>query len=537
MFQRTLVQNNQEEPATIRSKTSIGKVVFGLSALAVCAKVFGFAEKVVIARFFGTSDTADVYFASMGIILSIVFFIKELVYPSLLPVFSDCLPKSYSLSGALFRKMFLSAGGFLAVIAVGMVAFSRFITGLFLPGFSESKQHITSNLLSVLSPGMFFLGLAIVSYTVLNARKRFLAAAWPDTVFKLFIVAGLVVLLPFFGIHSLAIVIGIGGLGCLLAQLYFIPETKSLFRFQKDVDDEGHFWKVLSLMGPLVVGVIFSHVNVLVDNMFASKLPGGQLSCLGYSKKLIDAILLIGPVALITVVYSQLSYLASTKDYEELTLLVGKIFRLLIYTCLPVTCLLIALKYPIVKCLFQRGHFGVDSTFKTSQAFMVYSAGLIVFSLETLLVYTFYALSDTKTPVKLGIVCVFLNIGLAILLLKHFEYLGIAAALIISKAIKIIMLIYGLCIKLKGLFDLSIVSFSARSIIATTAMWLIVKYLSGGNVTGSFLSDVLFNLVLPAIGGMLAFILCSCLLRIDELKEIMLLLRGKEIFGGVQRNK
>ncbi len=534
MRQCTFVQDNQENPATTRNKTTIGKVVFGLSALAVCAKVFGFAEKVVIAHFFGTSDMSDIYFASIGIVLSVVFLVKELVYPSLLPVFSDCLQKSHLFSGVLFRKMFLSAGGLLTVIAAGMVVFPRFVTGGLLPGFSESKQQVTSNLLSVLSPGMVFLGLATVSYTVLNARKRFLAAAWPETVFKLFIAAGLVVLLPFSGIYSLAIVTGIGGLGCLLAQLYFIPETKSLFRYEKDVDDEDQFWKVLSLMGPLVIGVIFARVNGLVGDMLASKLPSGQLSCLGYSKKLIDAILLIGPVALVTVVYSQLSHLASTKDYEELTFLVGKTFRLLIYVCLPMTCLLMVLKYPIVKCLFQRGHFDMNSTLKTSQAFMVYSAGLVVFSLETLVVYTFYALSDTKTPVKLGVVCVFLNIGLAILLLKHFEYLGIATALIISNAVKVIMLIYVLCIRLKGLFDLSIARFAVKSVIATAVMWLIVKFLSGVNVADSFLTDVFFNLMLPAIGGILVFVLCSCLLRMAEAREIMFLLRGKEIFSSAQ---
>ena len=80
-------------------------------------------------------------------------------------------------------------------------------------------------------------------------------------------------------------------------------------------------------MGPLVIGVVFSHLSGLVDNMLASTLPTGHLSYLGYSKKLIDAILLIGPVALVTVVYSQLSHLALEPTKDEFKRLFIKAFR------------------------------------------------------------------------------------------------------------------------------------------------------------------------------------------------------------------
>lgn len=531
MQHQNLAQIGQNKGGVSKSKISLGRIVFSLSAIAMFAKIFGFAEKVVVAHFFGTSDTADVYFATMGIVLSIVWLVRELVYPSLLPVFTDSLSKTSFASDHLFRKVFLSSAGFLAIAAIIIAVFSESLTNTLVPGFSQAKQKMTSGLLRLLSPSVFLLGLTMVTYTILNAHKSFLMAAWPQAALKFFIVVGLILLLPVWGIYALAIVVGLGALGSLLAQLYFIPESKSLFKQHID-DDGGRFRKVLLLMGPLVIGVVFSHISGLVDNILASTLPPGQMSYLGYSKKLIDAILLIGPVALVTVVYSQLSHLASAKDYEKVALLVIKAFRLLMYFSIPVACLLIGLKLPLLRCLFQRGQFGPDSTFGTSQALMIYGFGLVTFSLEALLVHSFFALSDTKTPVKFGILCVFLDIALAILLLKPFGYLGIAGALVISKTIKIVILAVILNRKLKGVFDLKILFFSAKTFVATAVAYIVLKLLLGIDNSDSFFHTAVFDLVLPAAGTLSAFVLCSHLLNISEFKSLIALFVHRKVAVG-----
>lgn len=514
--------------AGLEDKSRLARIVLSLSTIALCIKIFGFAEKFVIAHFFGTGDTADVYFASTGIVLSIIWLVKELMYPSLLPVFANSLSKSTSTSGNLFRKAFLSTAIFLALIAVVLAAFPGFLSKALVPGFSESKRLITANLLRMLAPAAFLLGLTMVTYTTLNARKNFLKAACPEAALKFFIVLGLIVLVPVLGIYALALVMGLGGLGYLLVQLYFIPECRFLLRQDKNMNDGEHFKKVLLLMSPLVVGVIFSHISGLVDNLLASTLPTGHLSYLGYSKKLIDAVLLIGPVALVTVVYSQLSHLASAKEYEKFTNLVIKTFRLLMYLSVPVACLLIGLKQPLIRFLLQRGEFSVGSTLGTSQAFMVYALGLTTFSLEVLLVHSFFALSDTKTPVKYGVLCVFLDIALAIALLKPFGHLGIAGALVISKTIKITILAAILNRRLKGLFDLRMMVFSAKLAVTTCAVWVALKLLLGIDNPDSFLYTLAFDLMLPGASALLAFVLCSYLLRIDEFKAMVSLLRYRK---------
>ena len=513
---------------SLEEGSRLAKIVFSLSTIAVFTKIFGFAEKLVIAGFFGTKAKADVYFGATTIMLSIIWFIRELMYPSLLPVFAGALSKPPSAPRSLFRKAFLSAAVFLGVCSLVLGLLPGAVTTVLLPGFSNEKRLVTANLLRMLAPATLLLGLGMVTYTTLNARRKFLKAACPEAVLKLFVTVGLIALLPLLGIYAFGLVLGVGSLAYLIVHLYFIPESRFLLARRDDPDDGGHFKRVLLLMGPLVVGVVFSHVSALIDNLLASKLPGGHLSYLNYAKKLIDAILLIGPVALVTVVYSQLSHLASANEREKLRNLVTKTFRLLVYLTVPIACMLVVLRQPIIRCLFQRGQFDVSSTVGTSGAFMVYALGLSTLSLETLLVHSFFALSDTKTPVKFGILCVLLDIGLAIALLKPLGYSGIAGALVISKTVKIVILSAILHKRLEGLFDRSIIAFGAKLVVIASVVWSVMRLVVAVENSDSFLQTAVFDLVLPGIGALVAFVLCSYALRVEEFKAMVSLVRYRK---------
>ena len=529
-----MAQNTLADDTDAEEHFRLAKIVFSLSTIAICTKLFGFAEKFVIAHFFGTTDTADVYFSATAIVLSIIWFVKELVNPSLLPVFAESLSKPASVSGILFRRVFLSTAVFVAVVAAVLALFSGSVTRILVPGFPEPKRLITAGLLRALAPATFFLGLAAVTHTILNARKYFLKAAYPEACLKLFIVIGLVAFLPIVGIKALALVMGLGAFGCLLTQLHFVPESRFLVgKTEHQASNEEHFNKMLHLMGPLVIGVIFSHVSGLIDNLLASTLPSGHLSYLGYSKKLIDALLFIGPVVLVTVVYSHLSHFAAGGNHRKFAEMVLQSFRLLVYLTVPAACVLIGLRQPLIRFLLQRGQFTAESTIGTSHAFMIYTLGLTTFSLEALLVHSFFALSDTKTPVKFGILCVFLDIALAVTLLRPLGYAGIAGALVISKTVKIVLLGGILNKRIEGFFGSGIPVFSAKLGITAGAVWLILKLLLGIGNAESTLHTFAFDLVVPGVGALLMFIACSYLLRIDEFKTMVSMLKHRKTGVGV----
>ena len=110
-------------PEETRNKSA--RIICCLSVIAIISKILGFVEKIVMAHFFGTSGSSDVYFAITNIILTLTFMVKELVYPSVLPVFSRTLVHPPEISGSLFRKLFLSLCTILIIVAILMVIFSK----------------------------------------------------------------------------------------------------------------------------------------------------------------------------------------------------------------------------------------------------------------------------------------------------------------------------------------------------------------------------------------------------------------------------
>lgn len=524
--QEKSVQKNIES-ASAKGRTAIGKAVLGLSVIAVFSKAFGFAEKLIVAHFFGTDAQADVYFASMGIVLSAVFLVKELIYPSVLPIFAQTLKISFFASSDLFRKIFFRLLLILAVFAMIAVLFSDVITSTLVPGFSDDKKLLTSSLLRFLAPGCFFMCLMTFTQSVLNCRRNFLKAAVPEAVLKLFIALGLIVFVPMMDIYALAVAASIGSILAFIIQFIFIPESKAVLGYSVyKANDE--FSRILKLMGPLALGVVFSHVSGLIDNMLASTLPTGQLSFLGYSKKLIDAILLVGPVALVTVAYSQLSHLNVEGKPDEFKALFIRAIRLILFVSIPASIVLVMLRVPVVAALFERGRFTAQSTLGTSQALFIYAAGLVIFALETLVVYSFYALSNTKVPVRAGIFGVLLDIILAVSLIGPFGFAAIAWAFVVSKTVKVVILLLVMDRKFRFLYEAEFLNFilrvSASCMVSAFCLYLLKDF----NPGSSFLQTFVFDLTIPAAGFAAVFLLCCRLFKIEELNFFLSILLGRK---------
>jgi putative peptidoglycan lipid II flippase len=520
------------EKKFVNRQATLGKIAVSLSVIAVFSKIFGFAEKLIVAHFFGTDAQADVYFASMGIILSIVFLARELIYPSVLPVFAQAIKTSFTASSAFFKKLFLWLVVILAVFVSMTALYSNAVTAVLVPGFSEDKKLLMSSLLKFLAPGCFFMCLMTFTQSVLNCRKSFLKAAIPEAGFKLFIAAGLIILIPIMNIYALAMAACIGSILAFAIQFIFIPESKAVLstHIYKAHDE---FNTTLKLMSPLVLGVVFSHLSGLVDNMLASTLPTGQLSFLGYSKKLIDAILLVGPVALVTVVYSQLSHLIAEGKPDEFKALFVRTFRLILFISVPTAIMLIMLREPIIAALFERGKFTKASTLGASEALFIYGTGLVIFSIEALIVYSFYALSNTKTPVRTGILGVLLNVALAVIFVRPFGFTAIAWAFVFSKTVKVIILLWAMDQKFRFLNNSEFINFILK-VVAISLFSAFSLYL----IKSIGPTSTVFNFSVPAAGFGLVFAIGCWLLKIKELNYLTsIVLRKKSLKNQLAEEK
>jgi putative peptidoglycan lipid II flippase len=103
---------------------------------------------------------------------------------------------------------------------------------------------------------------------------------------------------------------------------------------------------------------------------------------------------------------------------------------------------------PIIRLLFEHGKFTAASTERATLALMCLAPGLVAFSTVNILVRAFFALGDTKTPMQISIVCLVLNLGLAVLFIGPLRQGGLGIANTITSIGNASLLLYALRKKL-----------------------------------------------------------------------------------------
>ena len=102
---------------------------------------------------------------------------------------------------------------------------------------------------------------------------------------------------------------------------------------------------------------------------------------------------------------------------------------------------LITLREPIVAMLFQRGAFDIQTTRLTADALLYYALGLWAFSAVRIVVSTFYAIQDTRTPVISATISIAANILLGVALMGPMRHCGLALATALSSMVNLVFLV------------------------------------------------------------------------------------------------
>ena len=113
--------------------------------------------------------------------------------------------------------------------------------------------------------------------------------------------------------------------------------------------------------------------------------------------------------------------------------------------------LALALAEPIVRLLFERGKFDAEATQRVALALACLAPGLLLFSTVNILARAFYALNDIKTPMKISLVCLGLNLVFALWLVQRYREAGLGVANTMSAAFNVWLLHYALRRKLSRL--------------------------------------------------------------------------------------
>jgi putative peptidoglycan lipid II flippase len=329
-------------------------------------------------------------------------------------------------------------------------------------------------------------------------------------------------------IMSLAIGVLIGGVLQLLMQYPILRHMGIRLRLDFNFRDAA-VMKIARLMLPGIAGVAIYQINVVVTRLLASFLPEGSVSYLYYGQRLFEFPQGIFIVSLAQAVLPSMSRQASRDDMEGLRSSLRFALSLILLVTLPAMIGLVLCATPIYSLFFMGGAFGAEEVEKTAMALAAYAPGLLFVGISRVVVPTFYALKNTRTPVWIAFWTLLVNGLLGILLMGPLAHLGLAMALTLSSVFNSIALVWALRSKIGPLGLAALLSSLFKLVPAAVLMALFVQgtlSLIEWDLEGhKFLKGMVLGGAVLGGGGIYALV--CWLLRVPEATEAAALFRKK----------
>ena len=426
----------------VSGRKLIGKtsVVSGMTLL---SRILGLVRDIVLARFFGASLIMDAFLVANRIPNMLRRFFAEGAFSQgFVPVMARYREQHSDDEARAFVDAV--AGTFaiilLGVTAIGVVA-APLIVLIVAPGFvgDGGDFDLATMMLRFTFPYLLFVSLTAFAGGILNTYGRFGVPAFTPVLLNVVLIAAAVWWSPRLEEPGMALAyaVFIAGVVQLLFQLPFLALIRKLPRPRWAPKHEG-VKRAVRLMIPAIFGSSVAQINVLLGGIIASLLGVGSISYLYFSDRLMEFPLGLFGIALATVTLPYLSRLWASGSREVFAQTLDWSMKLALLIAVPAAVGLIVLAEPLVVTLFHYGEFTSHNVEMTAIALQAYALGLIGFSYVKILAPAFFAREDTKTPVKIGIVALVVNLVLSIAAawyLTHIEYVGPHVGLALATSI------------------------------------------------------------------------------------------------------
>jgi putative peptidoglycan lipid II flippase len=404
-----------------------------VSANTFLSRILGFIRDMVFAHFFGAVAGFDAFIVAFKIPNFMRRLFAEGAFSqAFVPVLSEYRQRhSDSEIHYFIDHMAGTLGSVLLLVTIVAVIASPLIIALFAPGFIHDggKFALASGMLRITFPYLMLISLTALCGAILNTYDSFGIPAFTPVWLNVILITMAVFASPYFTtpVYALAWGVFIAGIVQLVFQLPFLKHKHLLPRPRISFKDPG-VRRVLKLMVPAIFGVSVAQVSLLVDTIFASFLKTGSLSWLYYSERLMNFPLGVFGVAIATVILPKMARHHSDKKFNDYSKTLDWSLRLLLLIGLPSAIGILILSGPLISTLFQGGHFTQFDVLMTQRSLITFAIGIQAFMLIKVLASGFYARQNIKTPVKIAVVALIVNMFLNFILIFPLAHAGLALA-------------------------------------------------------------------------------------------------------------
>jgi putative peptidoglycan lipid II flippase len=386
------------------------------------SRIAGLVRERVFAHFFGNSDAADAFKAAFRIPNFLQnMFGEGVLSASFIPVYASLLARKEDeearrTAGAVAAILALTTS---LIVLLGVLT-TPYLIDAIAGGFSGEKRELTIRLVRILFPSAGLLVFSAWCLGVLNSHRRFFLSYAAPVVWNAAMIATMWGWGGRYAQFPLAQIVAWGSVaGSALQVAVQLPVVLRLLKgFRPSLNYQTENVKtVVANFIPVFVGRGVVQISAYVDTLLASWLPMGAVAALSYAQ-----ILYLLPVSLfgMSVSASELPHMSGALGTEEevaaaLRRRLNSGLRQIAMFVVPSVAAFLILGDVIVAAIYRTGQFKQADVIYVWGILAGATVGLLASTLGRLYSSTYYALRDTRTPLRFAVVRVVLTTILGIL--------------------------------------------------------------------------------------------------------------------------
>lgn len=511
---------------------SLYRAIATVGGLTMVSRVFGFARDLMIARYLGAGIQADAFFVALRLPNFFRSLFAEGAFTAgFLPLYSETLNKGGKEAAKAFAESALA--WLLVALLLFTLAAQIFMPLVMLglaPGFQDEPQRfaLAVEYTRITFPYLLFISIAALYGAVLNGLGRFAAFAATPILLNLTMLLALPLFTPLLG--SAGSALAWGTLAAGLVQFLWLAFWSGRAGFSLRLRwprRSALTMRLFKLVLPAAIGAGATQVNLVIGVILASLLPAGAVSYLFYADRINQLTVGVVGAAIATALLPTLAGQLARDDHAAARYTQNRAMEFGLLLALPSCAALLVIPFPIISILFQRGEFDLVTARETASTLFAYAIGLPGFILSRTLTPSFHARQDTRTPVKLALVTIAINIALSILLMPLLAHVGLALATAIAASINTLLLLVTLYRRGHWRADDRLKRRALLIALSAVAMAAVLAVLDRLVLPGWYVSGFWYRVGALAVlvgGGLLVYLASALLLgatRPSEWKAIL----------------
>jgi putative peptidoglycan lipid II flippase len=410
----------EPRPAVASSSGSSANHAGTIAIGVLLSRIAGLVRDSIFAHFLGDSATADAFKAGFRIpnILQNLFG-EGVLSASFIPVYGKLLGEGDAETADMLAWGVgaIMTVGVTVLVAIGVLV-TPYLIDVIAPGFEGDKRDLTIQIVRILFPGAGLLVMSAWFLGVLNSHHKFFVSYTAPVAWNVAMIAALLYYGPRRSQDGLAIAISWGSVvGSALQIAVQVPQTLALLRKHR-IDFARvavPLRAVFHNLTPVVISRGVVNLSTYIDNILASLLPTGAVAALNYGQ-----LLYMMPISLFgySVAASELPAMSRAAGAmpEQMSAILrtrlNRGLRQIAFMVVPSSAAFLILGDVIVALIYQSGAFSHADAVYVWAVLAGSGVGLLAATMGRLYNSAFYALFDTRTPLRYALYRVGLTLAL-----------------------------------------------------------------------------------------------------------------------------